>query len=375
MISKEAVLMNKELKIGLCLSGGGSRAIAFHLGCLRALNDLNLLDKVQVVSTVSGGSVIGSLYVFGNKPFEEFENDVLELLRDGLARSILWRYILSFYFLLELANIALVLVGPLFGLNVRRYFNRSNMFQRVLDKKLFNGIHLNSATRNGINIIINATELRTCTAFRFGNDEVSCWKFGKIDPKKIKIAEAVASSAAYPVFLPPFDRIYKFIKNKKEKKERVVITDGGVYENLGITPLFPDRVGDFGKMVEQCDVIIACDAGNRFEDKEIHSQWIVPHLKKCFSSVMRRVQIINFKLLHQFMEERKIKGFVLAYLNQDDKRLPYQTPEFVSKAEVENYPTDFYAMTEEDIGKLSSRGEEITKILVSHYLSKNELWN
>ena len=367
--------MNKKLKIGLCLSGGGSRAIAFHLGCLRALNDLNLLDKVRVVSTVSGGSIIGSLYVFGNKPFEEFENDVLGLLRNGLARSILWRYLLNLYFFLELANIALVLVGILFRLSIRRYFSRSNIFQKVLDKKLFNGIHLNSATRNGINIIINATELKTCTAFRFGNDEVSCWKFGKINPEKVKVAEAVASSAAYPVFLPSFDRIYRFIKNKKEKKERVVITDGGIYENLGITPLFPDRIDGFGKMVEQCDVIIACDAGNFFEDKEVHSQWIVPRLIKCFSSVMRRVQSLNFKLLHQFMNEGKIKGFVLAYLSQDDKSLPYQTPELVSKDEVEDYPTNFYAMTEENIDKLSSRGEEITKILISHYLSKNELWN
>ena len=35
-------------KIGLALSGGGSRAIAFHLGCLRALNQLGLLDRVSV---------------------------------------------------------------------------------------------------------------------------------------------------------------------------------------------------------------------------------------------------------------------------------------------------------------------------------------
>ena len=40
--------------IGLALSGGGSRAIAFHLGCLRALHDLGVLEKVGVISTVSG---------------------------------------------------------------------------------------------------------------------------------------------------------------------------------------------------------------------------------------------------------------------------------------------------------------------------------
>jgi NTE family protein len=50
-----------EPKIALALSGGGARAMAFHLGCLRALHDLGILDRVRVLLTVSGGSVIGAL--------------------------------------------------------------------------------------------------------------------------------------------------------------------------------------------------------------------------------------------------------------------------------------------------------------------------
>ena len=50
--------------IGLALSGGGSRAIAFHLGSLRALNDIGLLEKINVISTISGGSVIGAYYAY-----------------------------------------------------------------------------------------------------------------------------------------------------------------------------------------------------------------------------------------------------------------------------------------------------------------------
>ena len=42
-----------EPKIALALSGGGARAMAFHLGCLRALHDLGILDRVRVLSTVS----------------------------------------------------------------------------------------------------------------------------------------------------------------------------------------------------------------------------------------------------------------------------------------------------------------------------------
>ena len=71
--------------IGLALSGGGSRAIAFHLGCLRALHQLNLLSRVSVLSTVSGGSVIGALYALSKEPFPVFEERVRAVLRRGLV--------------------------------------------------------------------------------------------------------------------------------------------------------------------------------------------------------------------------------------------------------------------------------------------------
>ena len=77
----------KGTKIGLALSGGGSRAIAFHLGCLRALHDLEILDEVKVISTVSGGSIIGGLYAAHQGGFPEFERRVRQLLAQGLMRS------------------------------------------------------------------------------------------------------------------------------------------------------------------------------------------------------------------------------------------------------------------------------------------------
>jgi len=47
----------REDSIALCLSGGGYRAL-FHLGALRRLNELGLLSQVQLVSSVSGGSIL-----------------------------------------------------------------------------------------------------------------------------------------------------------------------------------------------------------------------------------------------------------------------------------------------------------------------------
>src|SRR5260370_42329232 len=81
-----------ERTIGLALSGGGSRAIAFHLGCLRALSRLGLLDRVAILSTVSGGSVIGAYFHAhfhgGGGDFASFETKIRGLLVQGLAAPL-----------------------------------------------------------------------------------------------------------------------------------------------------------------------------------------------------------------------------------------------------------------------------------------------
>src|SRR5688500_10104701 len=83
-------------KVGLALSGGGSRAIAFHLGCLRALNDRGILDKVAVLSGVSGGSVIAALYAYNEEPFDAFAHRVEAALSRGMVWGIARETFLSF---------------------------------------------------------------------------------------------------------------------------------------------------------------------------------------------------------------------------------------------------------------------------------------
>ena len=75
--------------IGLSLSGGGSRAVAFHLGTLRALEDLNLLHEVNIVSGVSGGSVITGLLGYSDAPFADIDRNAVAFLRRGLVRPAL----------------------------------------------------------------------------------------------------------------------------------------------------------------------------------------------------------------------------------------------------------------------------------------------
>lgn len=80
--------MGKEGKrIGLALSGGGYRAAAYHIGTLRALNKLGILDKVDVISSVSGGSITAACYVQNKeKDYEAFEKEFIR----KLTHNVLW---------------------------------------------------------------------------------------------------------------------------------------------------------------------------------------------------------------------------------------------------------------------------------------------
>ena len=53
---------NNENRLALCLSGGGFRASFYHIGVLARMAELGLLKHVQVISTVSGGSIVGVAY-------------------------------------------------------------------------------------------------------------------------------------------------------------------------------------------------------------------------------------------------------------------------------------------------------------------------
>ena len=73
-------------KIGVALFGGGYRAAAYHIGTLRALHRLGLLDKVDVLSSVSGGSITAAYYALHKDSYEDFERSFIK----GLSRGVLW---------------------------------------------------------------------------------------------------------------------------------------------------------------------------------------------------------------------------------------------------------------------------------------------
>jgi len=381
-------------KIGLALSGGGSRAIAFHLGCLRALHDRGILEKVVVLSGVSGGSVIAALYAYSDEPFEAFECRVEAALSRGMVWGIARETFLSF----ELPKIVVAtilagsatvlaqtlrLMGGLLSLvKLRpkwprtiaeqildfapRFASFTTAFERHLVRRYFGNRCMSAVGRRDLSVVINAAELRTETAFRYGSVESGCWRFGWLTETP-RVATAVAASAAFPALLPALDHYLTFTKNGVESKHRAIITDGGVYDNLGVSCMLPGRSSEFSTNVFPVDFIIACDAGQGMPSGARRPTFWMSRMLATVITIHRRTQTMTQSLLHRMAASGEIQGFLMPYLGQLDSALPVRPADLVSRDQVIDYPTNFNSMAKGNIEKLSKRGEQLTRCLVDAY--------
>lgn len=361
--------------IGLALSGGGSRAMAFHLGCLRALNDFGILERIGVISTISGGSVIGAYYAYSvGKSFEEFEADISNFLRKGFHRKIALELAKPQNAFPCLANLLFTHVQQVTArvsgvdLDITRFPSRTDMFRNVLNRDLFPNLTMRSPRRNDLQVVIGACELRSGSAFRFGSEKSGGWRHGELVNGDVDVALAVAASAAYPIFLPAIDRRWHFVRKGEERSHRVLLTDGGVYDNLGIQVLEPGRDAEVSLHTFPCEHIIVCNAGHGQESGDDMPRSFMRRVSKSFSVVHRRVQDSAMNRLHLLKEAGLIKSFAMPYLGQIDERMPLMPPVLVPRSRVVDYPTDFGQMSEDWIRTLSDRGEQLTRALVPYYL-------
>lgn len=386
------------LTMGLALSGGGSRAIAFHLGCLRALHDLGVLSQVKILSTVSGGSVIGALYSAFDEPFCDFEERVRVMLESGLASPTLKVAVTTMegmkasacFLFIACADIVHAAVSSLLWLtslllppqarkgwrigdkavSIRRAASRTTIFRRAVDATLFNGAPLVVNGQGKPRLVINAAELRTGSAFYFSPDESGSWRLGKLAKTDLTYADAVTASAAYPLFLPALDLNWPFNKRDGSRRmERILLTDGGVYDNLGLAPLWPQRDPAVSLNVLPVDFIICCRAGYglRFDPP---THFLTGRLASAFACALDRTQNAAMNRLFDLRDSGKLKGFILPYLGQDDARLGAPPIDLVSREEAFAYPTDFSAMSAEWIDRLSRRGEQLTKALWAEHVGE-----
>ncbi|RZU36722.1 NTE family protein [Streptomyces sp. BK022] len=355
--------------IGLALSGGGSRAAAFHLGCLRALNDRDLLSQIRVVSGISGGSLLAALWAYGPADFADFDAHTTELLRTGLQRDIIRKAFTPAAATRNLAAASRAAARGLFSrtVTVARPVNRTDALATLLTERAFGTKTMDQVTHPGLDTVLTATDLATTNAVRFGSTLSSCSRYGTIT-EPVQVATAVAASAAFPVLLPALERTFTFERSGQRQRQTVLLTDGGVFDNLGLSVLEPGRNPAFTPQVFDVSYIVACDAGpGELPAKAPH--FFAGRLRRSFEVVHRKNQDAGRARLHEWGAAGRIDGFTLAYLGMQDHRLPAPPADLVPRERVASYPTNFAAMNRADFTAVTTRGEQLTRALLPLYLN------
>ena len=202
-----------ETFVVLTLSGGGTRAAALAYGVLEQMRrtglpgtDRTLLDEVDVISTVSGGSFTGAYYaLFGDRLFADFRKEFLERNIQG---ELLW----------DVANPVnwIRLASP--------WFNRIDLAAELYDRTVFNSKTFQDLSSRGRRpfLIINATNLQHGARFEFTGDQ---FRYLGSDILSYPVARAVAASSAFPFLLSPLSLINYPGDRKLAAEDRLALKD------------------------------------------------------------------------------------------------------------------------------------------------------
>lgn len=334
-------------KIGLAFSGGGFRASLFHIGVLAKLAELDLLRDVEVISCVSGGSVIGAFYYLELKNLLESGKtshaDYLKLVSDvetkflaGVQKNVRTR-------------IALSPIGG-FKMAAKSAYSRSDVIAELYQKHFYDhtapegkqpaefmsDLTVQPAAFQGEKfnpkydnwrlsakvpmLVLNATTMNTghnwqFTATWMGEspqaisdtiDAIPRYRrmYYSEAPKahqQIPIGRAVGASACVPGLFEPIALRNLF----PDRTARLV--DGGVHDNQGLSSL----------LEQNCRVILISDASGQFQEQKTPGGSVGESIGNSNSVLQARVREAQFDQLTALRRAGAIQGAMFIHLTKD----------------------------------------------------------
>jgi NTE family protein len=225
--------------IALCLSGGGFRAALFHLGALRRLGELGILSKVEVIASVSGGSILAAHLAARLRPWpaagsvpadwtQTVETPFHAFVRHDLRTGAVLKRLLPWNWLRSSTGVTTLM---------QRYYHR------LTDLKLTD---LPERPR----FVLCATDMAFGVNWVSERDRVGDYQAGYVEPPPPAwtVARAVAASSCFP---PVFNPLPVGLDARRFQGGRAAgtpewndavsdlrLTDGGVYDNLGLEPVW-----------------------------------------------------------------------------------------------------------------------------------------
>jgi predicted acylesterase/phospholipase RssA len=244
--------------IGISISGGGHRATLFGMGALLALTDSNLNVCVRWISSVSGGSLTNA-YVATSCDFNTVSStefgDLCQRLISRLSRhgsitgNRLGTWIFAVYVMCGAAAIVGIIAGIVAGdwllslclLLVLTVLGtlRGKLIEHGLSQIWtdFARADVDLADLNrAVEHVFSATDIRTGAPVFFSNTYIAArGRVYSLRATPLKLV--VRASAAFPVLLPPvrwaLSRSINSPHFDGQDDDIVVLSDGGVYNNLG----------------------------------------------------------------------------------------------------------------------------------------------
>jgi len=266
-----------EAGVALCLSGGGYRAMVFHLGALIRLNEAGFLQKLDRVSSVSGGSIIAGVLGFAWSKLAFDANGVASNFSDMVVKPVCTLACHT----IDVGSILSGVFGPgtvadKIAAAYRKYLFQHATLQALPDKPRF---------------VINATNVQSKSLWRFSKPYMRDWRVGEVKNPSLELAVAVGASSAFPPVLSPVELDLKdsdYTPNsgsglqKAPFTTQVILTDGGVYDNLGLETAW-----------KRYDTVLVSDGGGMYGPEADPDRDWFNHTRRVYDLIDNQVRSLR----------------------------------------------------------------------------------
>lgn len=305
-----------EQGIGLCLSGGGYRAMLFHVGVILRLGELGYLGtshrtgkhgplgRLQRVSSVSGGSIAAARLGLAWDNLNVDDPGLPDRLHEHLLEPI------QAFASQTTISIVSGLFSAIFG-------SINGRVTKVYRKRLYGDATLQKLPESP-RFVINATNLQSGALWRFSRQYTWDYRVGKRANPRDLIASAVGASSAFPPFLSPARFEYKESEYEPNTGQdlqfpryttRPVLSDGGVYDNMGLETVY-----------KRYQTVLVSDAGGAYDSRmKVPTNWatqsyrVLNTIDNQVRSLRKRVLIANYDKQRRFGAYWSINGDISKY--------------------------------------------------------------
>lgn len=364
--SSELAGAGEPIRIGLTLSGGGFRATLFHLGVVRMLRDAGLLHRVRFVGGVSGGAILAAhlglawdRYVGPDDSFDRAAAEIVQFCQRDVRNRILRRWLLGW----------LTLVGRVF-FKLSRVRLLISEYETLFGKKSLRDLNP-TVEIDRPRIILQSVVLSTGNPCSFGRSGFMWYEpdaNGHLQEREVSkqtshlsVALAVAASSAFPPLFPPL-RISRDLLHVgvNELPHALFVTDGGVYDNLGIErPLWyyeAEKLKAAGPK-DVLDAFLVSDAGGLFDWSLQSFNFSLPRNLRATEIMMKRVG----ELLDRWLTSRAAHTLVRIRIDASvDDRLAGVVPA-AAQRKVGRIRTDLNAFTPLEAESLMRHGYAVAR--------------